>query len=200
MIGDWPRSLRRNAGLTLMELLISLALMAFIALGITSSLGMALRVYDHSEELAPQSDPVVYRLHLRHWLANATPPSLLTPFPARFEGSADRLQFITLAETPSFPQAAALRVELAVNEDKLALAFTTLTDDGSDIEVLEKVLVEGVTNARISYLGDDPTNMEWLTEWRSDTALPRAVKITVDPGSRPDWPDLITRIVFAPPV
>ena len=199
MIIRKPRRMHRNAGLTLMELLISLALLALIAVGISSSLGLAVRIHDRSEAIGLQSGPVLYRIHLRHWLQTATPSSLLTPFPVRFEGAADRLEFFTLAETPQFPQAAALRIGLAAGAGKLALTVTAIADDGSELETLEKTLAEGASDVRFSYLSADQDTSDWLNAWHQDAGLPRAVKITVAPGSTPDWPDFIVRLIYAAP-
>ena len=100
----------RQTGLSLFELLIALALLAFIAMALASSFSLGGRLFVKSAQIAALSDELALRSRLRGWLGAATPPSLLTGFALKFEGKSDQLTFVTLTPTPFAPDAAGMAI------------------------------------------------------------------------------------------
>ena len=88
-----PRPSR--AGLGLLEVLISLALLALIAGGLSGALGLGLRLNERSQAAVAEQDELALRARLRHWLMTAIPPERITHVPAVFEGAPDVVTFTT---------------------------------------------------------------------------------------------------------
>lgn len=188
-----------RAGLSLFELLLSLALLALIAAALSGSLSLGLRLYERADRNAPELDALTLRLQLRYWLDHAAPPHLLTPFPIGFDGRPEQLIFTTLAETPFAPDASALRVDIALQDYALRLTATALDHDGEDIDSWTRDLATEASGLRIRYYQPgDPTG-QWLDTWPPGTALPALVRIELAPGSTPDWPELTQRPRYAEP-
>ena len=184
----------RKAGLSLFELLIALALLAAISTALAASMGFAVRIYDRTEKIDADDTPVAARLHLRHWITMATPPALLTPFPSGFKGDSASLSFTTLAPVGFAPDAAAMRVAVSQAEGDLVMALEPMDDDGTPLSRLSVVLAEDASALAIDYfdISADPPN--WRGDWPAGTpSLPAAIRITLDEGSTPDWPDFIVR-------
>ncbi|WP_421700982.1 type II secretion system protein GspJ [Aliiroseovarius sp.] len=188
-----------RAGLSLFELLLSLALLALIAAALSGSLSLGLRLYERADQNAPELDALTLRLQLRHWLDRAAPPHLLTPFPAGFNGGPEQLTFTTLAETPFAPKAAALRVGITLQDDTLRLTATALDHEGKEIDSWTRDLATGAMGLRIHYYQPGEPTGQWLDTWPPGTALPALVRIELDPGSTPDWPELTQRPRYAEP-
>lgn len=195
--------IRRNppfgprAGLSLFELLLSLALLALIAAALSASLSLGLRLYERADRSAPELDALTLRLQLRHWLDRAAPPHLLTPVPIDFEGAPDRLEFTTLAETPFAPEAAALRIGIALQDTALHMTVTALDHDGEELDHWHRDLAIEAAGLRIRYYQPGEPTGQWLDSWPPGTALPALVRLELAPGSTPDWPELSQRPRYA---
>ncbi len=186
-----------RAGLSLFELLISLALLALIAAALSGSLSLGLRLYERADRNVPGLDALTLRLQLRHWLDRAAPPHLLTPFPAGFDGGPEQLTFTTLAETPFAPNAAALRVKLTLQESTMLLTATALDHGGKSLGSWTRDLATEATGLNIRYYQPDDLKGQWLSTWLPGTGLPALVRIELDPGSTPDWPEFTQRLRYA---
>lgn len=190
MIGKFREG--ANTGMTLLELLVSLALLAIITAGLASTLNLSLQLYDRAETADELSEELVLRGNLRRWLMAAHPPSRLTHLPDEFTGDAERLTFTTLADTPFAPLTAMLRITVAMETDMLSLTIEHLDDDGSVIDAETRTLVEQWQGGQISYFqdGDDP---RWVDQWTDTARLPRLVKIEAEPDIHPNWPVFVVR-------
>lgn len=177
-----------------MELLISLGLLALIAAGMVAGLGLGLRVFERGEKIELQATEVTYRLRIRSWLAGAVSPGLDLHFPVSFEGKNNSLEFITLVETPYFPEAAALRVKVLYRDRSLSFVAEAIDDEGSTLGKTEGLLARNVADAQFEYLVSNRSTLEWIPDWSSDKAVPLAVKISAKPGSTPDWPEFVVRL------
>ncbi|MCW3783537.1 prepilin-type N-terminal cleavage/methylation domain-containing protein [Defluviimonas salinarum] len=188
-----------SAGLSLLELLVALALLALVAGGLASSLRLGILAYERSRATGPTAAGLALRVRLRDWLAQVVPPHQLLPYPAGFEGRADRLSFITLAPTPFMPDAAALRVEVRLNGSDLTLSASGLDDDGIALDTHSGILTANAGQAAFGYY--DRTQGLWLSDWTDGSRLPDLVRLEVPPGSDPDWPVLVVRPLLgaAPP-
>jgi len=182
-----------RSGLSLFELLVALALLALIATGLAGALGMAVNVWDRSANLVASAEEVALRSRLRIWLRNATPPTRLTPFPAKFIGSPDGLSFVTLSDTPFSPEAAALRVTVTASGRSLSLTAQSIDDEGATISNIEGILAEDIS-PRFSYYAPDTDPPDWQDTWENTAHLPALVRIEAPEGSVPEWPDFVVRL------
>lgn len=131
-----------NKGLSVLELLIGLAVLALIAGGLSGAMGFGAKVWDRSRGLGASEEALVLRQRLRTWLTQANPPSNLTVFRAGFVGDTQSLRFVTFSQTPFAPEAAALRVHILRQGQSLMLNFEQLGDKGEVLATVSRQLVE----------------------------------------------------------
>ncbi len=192
----------RRAGLSLFELLMSLALLAAISTALAASLGLSIRVNDRAQTLGTSETPVIARLHLRRYLRLAAPPVMIAPFDTGFSGTATDMHFTTLAPAGFAPDAAALRVHVAVDGSALFMHVDLIGDDGASFDRLTLPLGKEMHDLQLAYfnpgaLPSDGT-ATWQSTWSNDApSLPTAVRITAS-QSMPDWPDFIARLTLGP--
>ena len=183
-----------RAGLSLFELLLSLALLAAIATALAASMGLALRIQDRTGGLDQYSEPFAGRVMLRRWVASAVPPAFLTPFPAPFRGDPDRLVFTTLAPVGFAPDTAALRVEIMQDGDTLLMRFQGLDDAGETLSEGQTILAENARGLQFAYFDTESAPPAWREDWPDTAAtLPAALRITLNAGSNPAWPEFVVR-------
>ncbi|MGB3317051.1 MAG: prepilin-type N-terminal cleavage/methylation domain-containing protein [Albidovulum sp.] len=190
--------MKGRSGLSLFEMLIALALLAFIAAGLSGSLGLSIRLLDRSRADPAVVESAALRARLRHWIANMAPQSLLTPFPNQFVGAGDHLTFTTMSDTPFAPDAAALVVTIAETEGTVTLSAASIDDGGTEIQVYQGVLARDVGKVSISYFAPDDDPPAWLSEWPDSGQLPALVRIEIGEGSVPDWPEFTAHPLLGP--
>lgn len=180
-----------RSGLSILELLIGLAVLALIAGGLSGAMGLGARVWDHSRGLSNLEEPLILRQRLRSWLSQANPPSHLTVFPSEFSGTLQNLHFVTFAQTPFAPEAAALKVHVELRETTLELRLEYLDDEGLVLKTDTRQLAQNVTDVRMSYFDAKERDAGWKDEWDDRPRLPDLIRIEVGEGSNPDWPEMI---------
>ena len=179
-----------RSGLSLLELLVSLALLALIAAGLAGAFGVGVQLFDRSQDVAENREELALRRQLRTALLGALPPTRITPFPNAFEGDPDRLGFVTMTPWPFALNAAASRVEVSTSGGALMMRLTTINDAGAVVAQWDHTLSDGISDVSFSYLdtsGDIPV---WESTWREQPTLPALVRITATGGS-PDWVDFV---------
>ncbi len=184
----------RQSGLSLLELLIALALLAMIAAGLAASMGLGIRLYERTTSDAELTDEIALRVRLRALLAAAEPPSLTLPFATGLSGGRTGFTFTTLAASQLFPDSAALRVSVSNEGETLRLELQALDDNGTSIHSLSRILATEVDGPVFSYFDDAKDPPLWLPEWTEPTRLPTLVRVTANPGSIPDWPEFTVRL------
>ncbi len=188
---------RDRRGLSILELLIALALLAVISAALATTTNFGVQLFNRTEELSSDSAEIALRVRLRRWMETAVGPELIAGFPATFSGTHDGMQFLTLAPAPFAPESAALRVILTTQTDSLNLQVDEIDDNGAVLTSHSRVLATGIRNVSFSYYSTDPDTPGWHDTWAADTALPVLVRITADQGSTPSWPEFIVRLAFA---
>ena len=161
---------RRNprAGLTLLELLIALWVMAAAALILASSLGLTGRALVRVGSDAADIGPLTDRNRLRHWIESMPPGATLS-------GDSTSLAFATLIDEPPRDMASLTDVQLALIDGTLrAIAGP------SDTPALTATLSEPATGLPIRYYGSPLPNSQsgWHDDWPATaTALPDLIRI-----------------------
>lgn len=185
-----------QSGLSLFELLIALALLAFISATLASSFSLGSRLFVKSTQIAALSDELALRARLRGWLSAATPPSLLTGFELNFEGRSDGLTFVTLTPTPFAPDAAGLTITVTASDNTLFLTAIAFDDDGEEISSYSGLLAENAQQLKFSYYAAKEKELGWQESWTSTASLPDLVRIEMGEGSQPDWPEFSVRLLM----
>jgi len=179
-----------RSGLSLLELLVSLALLALIGAGLAGAFGLGTQLWGRTAALGQYSQEIALRAQLRRYVSQALPPTRLTPFANPFYGNEDRFSFITLAATPFAPDAAAMRMGITLDGSTLRLRTELLDDDGVVAESWEDILAEDAFGLEIQYYAQDDT---WLNEWSDNTRLPRLIRVRLNEGATPPWPEFTVR-------
>lgn len=175
-----------NSGLSLLELLVALAIMAVIGAGLAQSFGLGIRVWETSRTIQTQQEPLILRTTLRDWIEQMTPPNRLLPQDNSFVGDQNGFAFPTLAATPFEGQAAALRVNAQGSEAGLDMMLMYLDDSGGAIRSETRHLSDGAPT--FSYYSQAPDTDDWQEKWISESTSPSLIRIEIQTS---DWPEFI---------
>ncbi len=184
-----------RAGLSILELLIALAVLALIAAGLSGALGLGVQVWDRSRSLQNTETPIILRHRLRNWIEQAAPPTRLTKFATDFTGGPDHLRFVTFSQTPFAPNAAALRVRLGADDGMLRLSYDELDDEGATLATHDFAMADA-DFIRFRYFDIDDRETGWQDSWTASHKLPDLVQIEAGDAPRLDWPVLIVETLF----
>ena len=190
---------RDRSGLSLMELLVALVLVAIIATGLASATGLGVSLLDRTSTLPQSRVEIAMRTRLRYWLASATSGTRIANFPTNLRGDAQTLTFTTFAPTPFAPDSTALRLTVDGSGSDLVLEINHLGDDGSVVQSDKRNLARNISEVAFSYYSDDPEDPGWREVWNTTDRLPAFVRIMAAPGSEPFWPEFIVKLVLAQP-
>lgn len=183
-------------GLSILELLVALSVLSLIALGLAGSLQLGTRVWDRALALGEHDTELVLRTRLRGWIAEAYPPRRKADFETIFEGRPDRLEFHTLAEIPSVPETHGLSVLLALEDSMLVMEVRYLDVEGTVLKEEQRILTRNASSLRVRYFSGRRDTETWADTWISRQNLPALVRISLDPGSTPAWPDMIVEPIY----
>ena len=203
----------RNAGFTLIELIIALVLLALIASLLFGSLSMAARSWDGGEAKADEvSSMRLAQTFLREQIEAELPLRLkkAAELPLMFAGESDEIRYVA-AMPPRVQEGGAYFFRLAVmrNGDKSQLVLERTIPDPAATENPEftaadhSVLAEGIAELRISYFGRDANAADvdvpsWRDRWDDRHRLPLLMRIDVKPVKGMPWPTLVVEPRRAP--
>jgi len=179
--------MNRRSGLTLLELLISLAILAMIMAAIAGAMGLGLRMLDRSAGLSATADDIALRVRLRGLIEQALPPAQIAPFEVAFKGTPTGFAFTTLSAKGMAPQAAALRVRVTVGA-VIGYEVNLLDDAGTETPFVTATLATGAQNVDVEYYDASLSPGQWLPDWPDDARLPALIRITGEDAT-PDWPE-----------
>ncbi len=194
------RSVDRQQGMTLLELLISLTLTLIIVSSLYAGMNIGGRAWHSGTAIAEQTSE---QWLIRDWLRrqiSRMPLIIAEPETGRklmeFTGEQNFLRFI--GELPAHLGGGGLKeMQIQLNEDQeLILEYRayplTLPDQQRPWQT--RVLFDEVYALSIEYYGqpDTESRAEWLSRWSDIEFLPQLVKITILPDRHAEpWPPII---------
>lgn len=183
MPGRWKTS--SESGFTVLELIVSLAVLSLILAVIPSTLQLARRAWQLSNQIEVSSGEEAAAAYLERTLTSVTPVYERGGQGGRtlaFAGDTAALRFVaegSIGGGMAGPHVHELTVDdagrLTISRVPF-IAGVTAAGDGR-----RHVLFDGVRGMRLRYFGqpDDAPAERWVTAWRGQSRLPRLVELTV---------------------
>jgi len=193
----------RQRGFTLLEILLALALLAFVMLGVWGAMRGAARVTHSANAVMAQGEAVrTVQQFLRRYVGAAGPQPFVTAdgSAARmFRADATSMEYV--APLPMQSGHAGLYIQtVSLQKDgagmSLRLAYQPYTEEQSaNAQPVEHVLLTDLRGGNFEYLaaaafGKPPA---WRDDWQATNGLPLAVRIHLDPAwrTRVGFPDMV---------
>ncbi|MGZ0190512.1 MAG: prepilin-type N-terminal cleavage/methylation domain-containing protein [Alphaproteobacteria bacterium] len=193
---------RREAGFTLVELLIALTLLGFLSVALFGGLRFGARSWTAIDSAsARQEEIALSQTFLRDRLGqiSAVGPPIDGKLPPTLEiaGKADRIAFAAPWLSP-LGQGRLFIFTLwhdPAGDGALMIQWRPADEDIVDSESLtgERALIRGVQAVQITYFGQHGKAdvLNWQHRWNSQTKTPRMVRLTVElSDAQQAWPDL----------
>jgi len=200
-------AVRNDGGFTLVELLVSLALLVIMLALINGALRFGLRAWEMSDQLERTQSLTAFRNLLAQRLTETLP--LLSwddsgvPQPT-FHGAADQVTFLTSMPSrngmPAGLFSASLKLLAAPGLGRpLSLELSAVTGaNAPGVGSHAPVLLDNVTQVTIRYYGtpERAARPKWLDEWEKQTTLPALVAVDVQfaPGDPRAWAPLTAEL------
>ncbi|CAN1484779.1 Prokaryotic N-terminal methylation site [Paracoccaceae bacterium] len=169
-----PRNPR--SGVTLMETMVALLVMAMVAMLLSSGLGGTARSFNRSGDVSVAIDHALARRELRQWIEHA----LISPAPgdarAIFQGSQTEFAFLTVPPSATFWSGTATLVGLSTTPQISALGLSI----DARAELTSSLMVAPLeTRLSFQYWGNRSADEEpdWHADWHATAALPDLVRI-----------------------
>lgn len=204
---------RRQAGFTLVELLLAVTLMGLLLALAYGGLRAASRASQSGQEVLAESS----RLRVTHQFIRKQ-MNLMLPLSfvgqsgeldelVRFEGDADRMTFV--GPMPGYLARGGPQVQqlaFVEGEDGLELQFTHAPLIGFEPEALLErdpvVLLTDLQGGAFEFLLEDieAESMEWVSLWEEPVLMPRAVRLDLrfEEGAPVHWPPLVASVRLDP--
>lgn len=192
----------RQAGFTLLELVVAITLMGLVLVVLYSGLRLGLNGWDSGERRAEATN----RLRLAQEFLRRQLMQSLTVYEINeeqqravaFSGQPDRIEFVTpmLAQ---LGQGGLYRVRVEISDNRLWIRWRPyLSDNSGSGKDKESVLLEGVTGVEWAYFGVernyDTEPPRWRSEWTSPERRPQLVRLNLSLIGE-SWPDLVVALV-----
>jgi prepilin-type N-terminal cleavage/methylation domain-containing protein len=177
-----------RSGTTLLEMMIALAIMAMIAVMLSSLLSGTAQFLGRATLVGKQIDQIVARDQLRTYLQGA----LVSPFPnyprSVFRGDGQSITFLTSQTSGIFWPGAAVQVDVSKEPSS---GVIVLQVEGRDLEENATVKARLQLTGRdgsiaVSYFGQWSLDNSpaWRADWSAGWAPPRLVRLTLSDADR----------------
>lgn len=199
---------RRQAGFTLLEMLLAVSLLVLLTALAYATLRTGARGWEAANAQADREDALRVGWPFLHQALEAARPERIPGDTAvRFSGDAVQLSWV--AELPAhFATGGPRLLTLAAGASddgprRLLLVSRALDETVAAAEQPQQaVLVDELDDVDISYYGaDDDGAPTWQASWLDRQSLPQLVRVQVQPADGPAWPALIAHpyLAGAPP-
>lgn len=183
---------RREAGFTLLEVLVALALSAFVGVILLHGVRLAASGLDRHTKAAERLDA---RQALEALLRRTLGAAVLVPRIAggEFAGKPEAVEFVAAAEDGG---AGLYRVTLGLDATRSLILRRRLTAAAADPREAASVLVTRLRSFRLAYFGADAANATptWHDSWQQLNLLPLMVRAIVDGDGDSPRPPLVVRL------
>ncbi len=195
-----------QAGFTLLELMVSLALVGLLTMVLTGGIRFGARVWEASQVQAEAANEVhAIRRFVRERALAARPVRAIRDGAERravgFSGDGAALRLVTLM--PAYVARGGLyHFEIAATAGDegagMAVKWWPYGGEESGPGSGQRLLLEGAEDIRLSYFGDEEETgaMAWHDAWRGGRDLPRlvSIKVVFPAGDPRVWPELIVAL------
>lgn len=179
-----------QSGITLLETMVALLVMAMVAMLLSSGLGGTARSFSRGDVMTAEVESALARRELRQWVEHA----LISPVPgdtrALFEGTSTGLAFLTVSTSPAFWPGEALHVELSTGPRVTARG---LSPNMQGEQTSSLTIAPPEVQLSFRYFGrltaDAPPG--WHDTWPASAGFPGLVRIDFAGLSRPLPPMII---------
>ncbi len=186
---------RRDAGFTLIELVVALAVLALTATLMAEGIRLALRTWDSlNGRMSRMQAIVVAQQLLRGRLSQVYPYRGTTP--AALLGGTAELSFS--APAPHGAAGPLLRYRIWLADGRLKIGWRPDTPEAvaSSSGAQEEALLDGVSSLAFDYFasaGKGPG--QWLPAWQDRAGPPQLVRLRLEfaKGDSADWPVFVAR-------
>ena len=181
-----------EAGFTLIEVVIALALSAFVGVILLHGVRLATFGLDRHTKAAERLDA---RQALDELLRRTLGSAVLIPRIAggEFAGKPDAVEFVAAAEDGG---AGLYRVTLGLDPARSLVLRRRLATPTGDPREAASVLAARLRGFRLAYFGVDAANATpaWHDSWQQLNVLPLMVRAIVDSDGDPPRPPLVVRL------
>jgi prepilin-type N-terminal cleavage/methylation domain-containing protein len=191
---------RNEAGFTLVELLVAMALLSLMAIYAIQAFGTLRSMNRVEADISAQLEVDAVARHLRSEIADARAVFIQGSGPnakLTFEGTASSLTYVT-ASNGERETGGLYLVKLSVDANGVLKSARQLLGAQPSEHVEEVILLRGVKAIAFTYIksGNPP---ETLENWNVDNQLPAAIgaNVTFDINDLRQWQSLLIRILTA---
>jgi general secretion pathway protein J len=181
--------MRKQAGYSLVELMIVLALLGLISLVIAGGLRFGSRVWERTERVVSATE-VARGGHalLTALLGRIYPRAAAEGADVAFEGTPDRISFVADARG-----LARFTLSLKHERNGVSLILTERPEQGG-VRERQDVLFTGAERVEFAYAEVRGGTAQWTDSWSAKPIMPNLIRVraTFPPGAG-RWPDLIVR-------
>jgi len=179
--------MRREAGFSLLEVLVALALLAIIGASIVQTTSLAANVWRRTETFSEKTELAQIREKLRLWLETMKSPNALVGLRSEPEGDRKTFTFLTTTVLPISDALSEARITITAGDDEGLVTIELVRRSGDIVHTEERRL----TDAPIYIRYYDKIERDWLDEWSVVGRLPDLISIEVSGEPSESWPPLI---------
>ncbi len=188
-----------EAGFTLIELAVALALAGLVSLILMHGVGVSVRGVDRlSDRVAQLDQRRALEAMLRRALGSTAAFSAFEGQPA-FVGQADSMSFLSIAEDGG-PGLYRIRLAFDATRPDRPLILTRQLIGSTAPRRSEGILARNVHSFALAYFGAPTRDAKpaWQTSWHESSAPPSLVRLSLDDGGGASHPPIVVRLWQSP--